>query len=241
MNERWSQGLEEARWIVKILENYGIYEGKILDVMCGNGRHALYLAEKGYQVIGLDLSPVFIKDAIKRAEKMGVKDNVSFIIGDIRDLPHIVSKYSPFDGVINFWTSIGYYGEEVDILLFRGIREVARRDTVFIIGDTISKEYLQSNFSPTTYAEFNDLLVLHFAEYDPVRSILTDLWRFYEKKGDDWAYRTSIKVKIRVYSIGELARILKKTGWEVVESYDSIIGFTSVKFDSRINFIAKAV
>jgi len=241
MNERWHQAIEEAKWIIKILEANDIFEGKILDVMCGNGRHAVYLAEKGYRVVGVDICPLFIEDAKRKAARMNVDDNTTFIVGDFRELDNLVEKYSPFDAVINFWTSIGYYGEKADYILFQKARKVSRRGAILILGDTLSKENLLDKFSPFVYAEFNNLLVLHFMEYDPLESILTDLWRFYDKRGNDWVYLTSVKVKLRVYSISEIVRMLKEAGWNIIAAYDSIIGLTPLQRNSKINIVAKAI
>lgn len=240
MNYRWEQGLEEAKWIVKILEMNDIFEGKILDIMCGNGRHALYLAEKGYDVIGLDISPIFIEDATLKAKKMNLEENVKFLVGDFRQLNNVVRNYAPFDAIINFWTSIGYYGEEADIMLFKNARRVIRDNGLFILADTISKESLLSDFHPFTYVEFPDLLILHFAEYDPLSSKLNDLWRIYEKKDDSWIFRGAVKINLRVYSLGEIVSILRKTGWTLIAAYDSIIGLTPLRHDSKINIVAKA-
>lgn len=240
MINRWEQGLEEAKWIKKILENYGIYEGKILDLMCGIGRHAVYLAEAGYEVIGVDISPLFIDYAKKIAEKMGVSHLTKFILGDARYLTRYLSTNEKFDAVINIWTSIGYSGEEGDLMMFQEARKVTRDRALLIIGDTISKESLIDDFHPTTYVEFEDLLILHFLEYDPLSSTIRDLWRFYEKKNNDWIYATSFKLKIRIYSLGEIVSLLKRAGWEVIDAYDSLIGLTPLKANSRINIVAIA-
>ena len=45
--------------------------GKVLDVGCGAGNHTLYLQEKGFEVIGLDISP----GAIGTCKLRGVKKN----------------------------------------------------------------------------------------------------------------------------------------------------------------------
>src|SRR5439155_17604195 len=41
--------------------------GRVLDVPCGGGRHALELAARGYQVTGVDISPDFLKAARAQA------------------------------------------------------------------------------------------------------------------------------------------------------------------------------
>lgn len=241
MLHRWEQGLEEAKWIRKILEMNNIYEGKILDLMCGIGRHAVYLAEAGYEVVGVDLSPLFINKAREIADKMGVSERTKFIVGDARNLSEVLNNENKFDAVIIIWTSIGYYGEEADLKIFKEARKVTRENGILVIGDTISKESLRDDFCPMAYAEFRDMLILHFSEYNPLKSTISDLWRFYEKNGDDWVYLTAVKLKVRVYSIGEIVSLLKRAGWEVVEAYDSLIGLLPLKSNSRINLVAKAI
>ncbi|WP_246064955.1 class I SAM-dependent methyltransferase [Melghirimyces algeriensis] len=56
-----------------------------LDVGCGAGREAIFLAEQGYQVIGVDLSPSALKIAEGRASKAGV--TVDWRQGNALDLP----------------------------------------------------------------------------------------------------------------------------------------------------------
>ncbi len=35
--------------------------GRVLDVGCGAGRHSLYLQKKGFDVLGIDVSPLAVK------------------------------------------------------------------------------------------------------------------------------------------------------------------------------------
>jgi len=57
---------------------------RILDIGCGTGRHAIELAKRGYQVVGVDLSESQLKRAREKAEKAGVK--VNFLQKDAREL-----------------------------------------------------------------------------------------------------------------------------------------------------------
>jgi len=56
---------------------------KILDIGCGTGRHAIELAQRGYDVTGLDLSETLLKKAREKAAAAGVR--VEFVPGDARD------------------------------------------------------------------------------------------------------------------------------------------------------------
>src|SRR3989338_3212642 len=58
----------------------------ILDLGCGYGRLTIPLAKEGYKIEGIDITPSFIKQAIKNAKKL--KLDIKFRIGDIRKLPH---------------------------------------------------------------------------------------------------------------------------------------------------------
>lgn len=49
------------------LEQAGQIQGTVLDVGCGTGEHALYLAQRGYEVWGIDISPLAIYKAQEKA------------------------------------------------------------------------------------------------------------------------------------------------------------------------------
>ncbi len=72
----------------------------MLDVACGRGRHAKFLADKGFNVTGIDLS----EESIAAARKLE-NDHLSFFQHDMR-LPFRINY---FDLVFNFFTSFGYF------------------------------------------------------------------------------------------------------------------------------------
>jgi SAM-dependent methyltransferase len=76
---------------------------KVLDVACGKGRHSIYLSKKGFDVTGVDLSPVSIEYASQFSSP-----NLHFQIGDMRSLPY----KGDFDYVLNMFTSFGYFDND---------------------------------------------------------------------------------------------------------------------------------
>lgn len=78
---------------------------KMLDVACGNGRYSIYLADKGYDVTGIDISNSKIQEA---SESTG--DHLQFYRHDMR-LPF---RKNHFDYVFNFFTSFGYFERDED-------------------------------------------------------------------------------------------------------------------------------
>ena len=103
--------------------------------MCGNGRIAIHLAKYGYEIVGLDISATFIEDSRRRARNYGVNKYVKFYVGDARRVDEILEKESPFDAVLNVWTSIGYYDEQTDKDFFRRLTKFVRRKKLFVLAD----------------------------------------------------------------------------------------------------------
>ena len=69
------------------LEERGAITGSVLDIGCGTGENALYLAEEGHDVWGVDLSAVAIERAMVKAHARRLP--VVFLAGDALDAEEI--------------------------------------------------------------------------------------------------------------------------------------------------------
>lgn len=81
---------------------------RVLDLPCGQGRHSIELARRGYEVTGVDLSPFMLDVARARAAAAGVQ--LRWLEGDMRRPPGGES----FDVIINLFTSFGYFADPAD-------------------------------------------------------------------------------------------------------------------------------
>lgn len=91
-NERYRRdpsrfGDEPNRFVREVVE--GLPRGTVLDVACGRGRNAVWLAKRGHEVTGIDLSDVAIDQARQLANAEGV--HVEFEVADFLtwDVPDV--------------------------------------------------------------------------------------------------------------------------------------------------------
>ncbi len=112
---------------------------RVLDLCCGYGRHALGLAEQGYQVTGLDRDEVAIAEAAHRARAAG--QDVTYVLGDMREVSDVPGT---FDAVINMWQSLSYFDEETNAEVLRQIHRKLTPGGRFIV-DLYNRAYFERN------------------------------------------------------------------------------------------------
>ena len=113
----------------------------LLDLACGRGRHTLNLARLGYAMTGLDLSPRAI--SIAREKHASQHLEADFILGDMRDpLPRT------FDGVVNLFTSFGYFDDDaMNRAVLRSIRSMLRPGG-FLVLDYLNEHWVRKTLVP---------------------------------------------------------------------------------------------
>lgn len=243
LNQRWLETEELVNGMTKVLDGFGIESGNLLDLCCGNGRVSIYMAERGFKTVGVDISRAFLEDARRRAQEHGVSNLATFLEGDVRKLKEAVSqRYSvPFDVLVNAWTSIGFYEEEDDLSIFRQARELSREEAILFVAETMHSEYLSIKFAPTSYTELDHILMLENRKYDPITSQATTSWIFYNKRGQDLEFIDKVDSIHHIYSLSELSSLLRKAGWETVASYGNLATLQPMSPLTYMNIVAKAI
>jgi len=96
--ERLYEKQGEAPWTfehpveeIVVLFEKGEIEGKVLEIGCGEGHNAIYLASKGLDVTAIDFSENALNHARQHAKKAGVECN--FLAKDYRNLESINDKF----------------------------------------------------------------------------------------------------------------------------------------------------
>lgn len=124
-----------------------------LDLAAGPGRHAIVLAERGFQVTAVDLSPTLLGVAERGAREAGV--DIRFLRSDMRE----ISFRDEFDLVLQLFTSFGYFEDRSeDALVLKRVRE-AIKGAGFYALDLINEKHLRETLVPASMKRMGDLEV----------------------------------------------------------------------------------
>ncbi len=170
-------------------------KGRVLDIGCGAGRHSLYLQKKGFDVVGIDNSPLAIKvcrlRGLKKAEVMSIDDV---------DFP---SEY--FDTIIMMGNNFGLFASfEKARILLKKFYEMTSKDAL-IVADT-RDPYKTDNPEHLEYHRLNK-------EKGRMGGQVRIRIRFGKYVGRWFDYL--------MVSKEEMEQILEGTGWKVNEFIDS--------------------
>lgn len=187
--------LEYEDWVLHEKRAITYVKGKVLDVGCGAGRHSLYLQKQGFDVLGIDSSPL----AVKVSKLRGVKHAKVMTIEDV------VSKPGSFDTILMLGNNFSLFCS------FKKARRLLKQ-----LHRITSKSALIIAESRDPYKTDNPLYLEYYElnrERNRMSGQLRSRVRFerFVTKWFDWL----------MVSKKEMKEILNGTGWQVREFIDS--------------------
>lgn len=110
---------KECDFVEEIFHKFSLSPAKtILDGGCGTGGHAMPLANRGYQVIGIDSSAIMLEHAKRKAIQSNL--SIDFRVGDLREF-NLPQK---FDAAICMFAVMDYITETEDLI--RALKNIRR-------------------------------------------------------------------------------------------------------------------
>lgn len=175
----------------------------LLDLCCGKGRHAVYLAEKGYNVTGIDVS----ENSIRKANSAS-KDNLRFIVHDMRK-PMPGKNY---DAVFNLFTSFGYFeNEEENQSVISAVSEKLNQEGIFVL-DYMNVVQAEKDLvaSETKFAGDTKFLI--------TRKIKDGFFRKNIIINDHGKYHNFTE-NVRNYTLNDFRKMLNATGLQIIATF----------------------
>lgn len=182
---------------------------RVLDLMCGYGRHALALGRKGIAVTAVDNLPAYI-DEVRRTvetEQLPVEAVCAPVIG-----------YQPegsFDLAICMGNSLNFFTREETIQLLTKVAASLKSGGELLINSWSVAEIMFSKKQFNSWERIGDFLFLNDArmEFSPTRMefdsvIIAPDGKQEQKKGVDY-----------IYSLNEMESMLQEAGFQLKEVY----------------------
>ena len=183
----------------------------VLDLCCGQGRHAILLAKHGIRATGQDLSERYIADARRIAAEQGA--DAAFVVGDMRR----IEGAERYDAVINMFTAFGYLDADADNAQALHAAHRALKPGGRILIDALNREWVLANQTPEERHEREGgAAIIERRAFDAAagRNHVT-----FEVVEPDGARRQAGGHHVRLYSLAEMRALLEEAGLAYERAY----------------------
>lgn len=202
----------------------------LLDIPCGNGRHAVQLAKEGYKVTAVDLSAEFVELAKKRAADSNV--DVDVICGDMAEF----KREGAYKGAFCLGNSFGYLEYDRLQLFLQNVCASLQTGGRFLIDATIAAECLLPSFQDRDWYEAGSVRMLLENYYDPLIGAMETHYTFI--RDGQVEEGTSLH---RVYTGAEICRMLTNAGFAVNQLLASTAGEVFELGDPQMYVVAEKI
>ena len=136
-----------SAYLSGLLREYGVDGGLVLELGCGTGSMTQLLAQKGYDMIGVDNSLDMLEIAMDKKEESG--QDILYLLQDMREF----ELYGTVRAVVSCCDSMNYILEEEDLLtVFRLVNNYLDPGGVFIFDMNTPYKY-ETMLGESTIAE----------------------------------------------------------------------------------------
>jgi ubiquinone/menaquinone biosynthesis C-methylase UbiE len=198
--EQWDDDLVEL--IVQVLE---LEPGnRVLDIACGSGEHARRLAERGMEVVGVDIAPRLVAHCQEQAAKQDIT-TAQFVQGDMRGLDYD----GEFEAVLLLSGSFGFYDDTTneDVLdrIARALRPGGR-----VLIDVFDPTQMVVRPPRRSWSQHGGGFDLRTTWWEPESCTYVSEFMFID--GDGTLNTSAEQERIRVYALPEWRALLAGAG-----------------------------
>lgn len=205
-----------AQVLGSLLTRYGKGRGLLLDLACGTGSVSVRLAERGYEVIGVDLSPEMLSEAQNKAYSAG--QNILFLCQDMTAL----DLYGTVDAAVCTLDGLCHLPDEESLsAALRKVSLFMNPGGVFLFDvNSVYKHRAVLGNNTFVYDTDDVYCVWQNTLLSDGVTVQMDL-DFFEPVSDAGDYvRQSERFTERTYPRETLEAMLKKAGFTVLDVFD---------------------
>ena len=185
----------------------------VLDLACGTGTMTFLLADRGYELIGVDFSPEMLAVAAEKTAAQGRIPPI-FLCQSMEDL----DLYGTVDACVCLLDSLNHITDK------NALKRALHRIWLFLepgglfVFDVHTPEHLASLDGELFLDETEDAYCVWRTEYDRRRKVCTYAMDVFRQEGDLWRREEEVHEE-RAYTQEELTDLLKGAGFLDIRQY----------------------
>ena len=223
-----------ADWLERFFVRSSVPVRLVLDLACGTGSLSLELAKRGYEMIGVDLSPEMLMEANEKCAGLAEEKRPTFLCQSMDEL----DLFGTVDACVCCLDSINYITDSATLKeAFSRVHTFLMPGGLFIF-DINSPEKLKAMDGQTYLDETDDVYCVWRADYDSRTRICTYGFDLFERKGEVW-HREGEFHEEKAWKPEVLQRWLMQAGFESVRLYGDRKLRAPKEGEQRIFFVAR--
>ena len=229
--KKWADFIDEI-----IKRNATLDTSLVLDLACGTGSMSVELSKKGYDVIGVDLSPEMLMEA--RDKAYDEEQSILFLNQNMCEL----DLYGTVDATVCCLDSLNYLTDEKDLKKALALVNNFMNDGGLFIFDVNTPSKFKNVYGNNAYIlEDEGVLCAWQNTFDEGTGICEfDLSFFVEQKNGVYR-RIDEAQKEKMYTDQDLQRLLKEASFEIIGIYSDYSFTPYAESNDRWYYVCRAI
>lgn len=206
----------------------------VLDLACGTGTMSFLLAQRDYEVIGVDFSPEMLAVAAEK-DLPADKERPIFLCQPMEKL----DLYGTVDACVCLLDSVNHVTKPAKLQkAFQRVRLFLEPGGLFVF-DVHTPEHLEGLDGGIFLDETEDAYCVWRTDYDPRRKICTYAMDVFHREEEDLWFRDGEVHEEYAYTLEELTRYLEEAGFVDIRQYGNLKLRKPAEGEDRVFFTAR--
>ncbi len=218
-------------YAVKLLNQYGVFSGQLVDIGCGTGTGTMLFAKEGYQMIGIDIS----QEMLEIAESKKEMENILYVLQDVTELelPYTVPAMVSIGDSMNYITDYGDF-----TMVLKRVNQYLEDNGIFVF-DLKTKKYF-SDIGETTIAEDREDCSFIWENYFDEETNINEYYLSVFVRGQDGRYDKYEEEHFqRGYTLKEISQAVEISGLKIEKIYEAFSDNEGKEENERVYVVVR--
>ena len=205
-----------ADYVTARLKEYGITDGLVLELGCGTGTMTGLLADRGYDMIGVDNSEEMLAEAMEKRVESG--QDILYLLQDMQEF----ELYGTVRAVVSVCDSLNYITEREELLqVFRLVNNYLDPKGIFIFDFNTEYKYREVLGNQTIAEDRDDCsFIWENYYYEDQQMNEYELTLFIKEEKELYRKYQELHLQ-RAYTLDVMKDLIAWAGLEYVTAYDA--------------------